>query len=92
MLTNLIAASAPGNYPLINPVAWQAFIDTGGLSAVRGVRALTQACPPPRSAELARWPRGGSPMLAERARMVLACADGQSNKQTAAGVAGRSRH
>jgi class II poly(R)-hydroxyalkanoic acid synthase len=40
MLTNLIAASAPSNYPLISPAAWKAFIDTGGLSAVRGVRAL----------------------------------------------------
>jgi polyhydroxyalkanoate synthase len=40
VLTNLIAASAPSNYPLLNPAAWKAFIDTGGLSAVRGVRAL----------------------------------------------------
>ena len=40
VLTNLIAAAAPSNYPLISPVAWKAFIDTGGLSAVRGVRAL----------------------------------------------------
>ena len=40
VLTNLIAAAAPSNYPLISPVAWKAFIDTGGLSAVRGIRAL----------------------------------------------------
>ena len=40
MLTNLIAASAPSNNPLLSPAAWKAFIDTGGLSAVRGVRAL----------------------------------------------------
>ena len=40
VLTNLIAAAAPSNYPLISPVAWKAFIDTGGLSGVRGVRAL----------------------------------------------------
>ena len=40
ILTNLIAASAPSNYPLISPVAWKAFIDSGGMSAVRGVRAL----------------------------------------------------
>ncbi len=40
VLTNLIAATAPSNYPLISPAAWKAFIDTGGLSAVRGVRAL----------------------------------------------------
>jgi polyhydroxyalkanoate synthase subunit PhaC len=40
VLTNLIAASAPSNYPLISPAAWKAFIDTGGLSVVRGIRAL----------------------------------------------------
>ena len=40
VLTNLIAAAAPSNYPLISPVAWKAFIDTGGLSLVRGIRAL----------------------------------------------------
>ena len=42
ILTNLIAASAPSNYPMISPVAWKAFIDTGGLSAVRGIRALAK--------------------------------------------------
>ena len=40
VLTNLIAASAPSNYPLSNPAAWKAFIDTGGLSLVRGASAL----------------------------------------------------
>jgi len=40
VLTNLIAADAPSNYPLISPIAWKAFIDSGGLSAGRGVRAL----------------------------------------------------
>jgi polyhydroxyalkanoate synthase subunit PhaC len=40
LLTNIIAASAPSNYPLISPAAWKAFIDTGGMSMVRGVRAL----------------------------------------------------
>jgi polyhydroxyalkanoate synthase subunit PhaC len=40
VLTNLIAASAPSNYPLLSPAAWKAFIDTGGMSAVRGIRAL----------------------------------------------------
>ncbi len=40
MLTNAIAATAPSNYPLANPAAWKAFIDTGGLSLVRGARAL----------------------------------------------------
>jgi polyhydroxyalkanoate synthase subunit PhaC len=48
VLTNLIAASAPSNYPLISPAAWKAFIDTGGLSVVRGIRALISdmAVPP----------------------------------------------
>ena len=40
ILTNLIAASAPSNYPLLSPDALKAFIDTGGMSAVRGIRAL----------------------------------------------------
>src|SRR6266702_3565135 len=35
-------------------------------------------------AELARWSQGGRPWLAERAKIVLACADGASNKQVAA--------
>ncbi|MGO8890768.1 MAG: PHA/PHB synthase family protein [Streptosporangiaceae bacterium] len=40
VLTNLIAASAPSNNLLISPAAWKAFIDTGGLSVVRGSRAF----------------------------------------------------
>ena len=40
VLTNVIAASAPSNNPLISPATWKAFIDTGGLSLVRGMRAL----------------------------------------------------
>ena len=40
ILTNLIAASAPSNYPLLSPAAWKAVIDTNGMSAVRGMRAL----------------------------------------------------
>ena len=39
-LTNLIAASAPSNNPYLNPAAWKAYIDTGGLSLVRGARAF----------------------------------------------------
>jgi FixJ family two-component response regulator len=35
-------------------------------------------------AELARWSQAGSPWLAERARIVLACAAGATNKQEAA--------
>ena len=40
VLSNLIDAAAPSNNPLLSPVAWKAAIDTGGLSAVRGIRAL----------------------------------------------------
>ena len=40
VLTNLIAASAPSNYPQLSPAVWKAFIDSGGMSAVRGARAL----------------------------------------------------
>jgi polyhydroxyalkanoate synthase len=37
---NLVEALAPSNNPLVSPVAWKAAIDTGGLSAARGVRNL----------------------------------------------------
>ncbi len=40
VLTNLIAASAPSNNPYLSPVAWKAYIDSGGLSLLRGVRAF----------------------------------------------------
>jgi polyhydroxyalkanoate synthase len=40
VLTNLIAAYAPSNNPFLSPVAWKAAIDTGGMSLVRGFRAL----------------------------------------------------
>jgi polyhydroxyalkanoate synthase len=40
LLTNVIAAAAPSNSPVISPVAWKALIDTGGMSLVRGIRAL----------------------------------------------------
>jgi polyhydroxyalkanoate synthase subunit PhaC len=48
LLSNLVAAAAPSNNPVISPVAWKAAIDTGGLSAVRGARALASdlAAPP----------------------------------------------
>ena len=39
-MANLVAAAAPSNNPLISPVGWKAALDTGGLSAVRGIRAL----------------------------------------------------
>ena len=40
VLSNLIAAAAPSNNPLLNPAAVKALVDTGGLSVVRGLRAL----------------------------------------------------
>jgi polyhydroxyalkanoate synthase subunit PhaC len=40
LITNLIAAAAPSNNPLLSPAGWKAFIDTGGGSVVRGLRAL----------------------------------------------------
>jgi len=48
LLTNLIAAAAPSNNPLLNPQAAKALLDSGGTSAVRGLRALLKdlAAPP----------------------------------------------
>jgi polyhydroxyalkanoate synthase len=48
LVENLLDALAPSNNPLLNPVAWKAAIDTGGLSAIRGLRALAadMAAPP----------------------------------------------
>jgi polyhydroxyalkanoate synthase subunit PhaC len=40
VLANVIAAAAPSNNPLLNPAGIKALVDTGGLSAVRGLRAL----------------------------------------------------
>jgi polyhydroxyalkanoate synthase subunit PhaC len=49
LLSNLIAATAPSNNPLLSPVAWKAAIDTGGENAVRGLRALaSDLSTPPR--------------------------------------------
>ncbi len=42
VLTNLIAAAAPTNNPLLNPAGLKAALDTGGVSVLRGVRALVQ--------------------------------------------------
>jgi len=36
----VIDAAAPSSSPLISPVAWKALIDTGGRSALRGLRWL----------------------------------------------------
>jgi polyhydroxyalkanoate synthase subunit PhaC len=48
LLANLIAAAAPSNNPLLSPQAAKALLDTGGASAVRGLRALARdvAAPP----------------------------------------------
>jgi polyhydroxyalkanoate synthase subunit PhaC len=40
LVENVVDALAPSNNPLLSPVAWKAAIDTGGLSAVRGLRAF----------------------------------------------------
>ena len=39
---NIVAALAPANWPVSNPAAWKAFIDTGGRSLVTGTRRLTE--------------------------------------------------
>ena len=49
MLTNLIAASAPSNNPYLNPAAWKAYIDTGGLSLVRVPGPSSPIWPLPRA-------------------------------------------
>jgi len=40
LVSNLVQAAAPSNNPLISPVAWKAAIDSGGASALRGLRNL----------------------------------------------------
>ncbi|MFI6357073.1 PHA/PHB synthase family protein [Streptomyces sp. NPDC050743] len=49
LASNLLQAVSPSNNPLISPVAWKAMIDSGGVSAVRGLRNLL--------GDLARAPR-----------------------------------
>ena len=41
-VANLVEGLSPSNNPLTSPVAWKAAIDTGGMSAVRGVRNLAK--------------------------------------------------
>ena len=49
VLANVIAAAAPSNNPLFNPAAIKTLVDTGGLSALRGLRAmLSDLAEPPR--------------------------------------------
>ncbi|MGW2661801.1 PHA/PHB synthase family protein [Nocardia tengchongensis] len=38
VVDNAVEALAPSNNPLLNPLGWKALVDTGGLSAVRGLR------------------------------------------------------
>lgn len=40
VVDNVVEALAPSNNPMTSPAAWRALIDTGGMSAVRGVRQL----------------------------------------------------
>jgi polyhydroxyalkanoate synthase len=40
LVENLVEAAAPSNNPLLNPLAWKTFIDTGGRNAVKGIRNL----------------------------------------------------
>ena len=40
LVSNLIEAAAPSNNPVLSPVAWKAAIDSGGVSALRGLRNL----------------------------------------------------
>lgn len=42
VLDNLVEGFAPTNNPLISPLGWKALIDTGGLSAVRGMKAFAR--------------------------------------------------
>lgn len=42
VLDNIIEGLAPTNNPLINPLGWKALKDTGGQSAVRGLKAFAR--------------------------------------------------
>ncbi|MDH6197835.1 polyhydroxyalkanoate synthase [Mycobacterium frederiksbergense] len=42
VLDNLIEGLSPTNNPVLSPLGWKALIDTGGLSAVRGLRAFAR--------------------------------------------------
>jgi polyhydroxyalkanoate synthase subunit PhaC len=42
VVDNIVEGLAPSNNPLISPLGWKALIDTGGLSAVRGVKAFAR--------------------------------------------------
>lgn len=42
VLDNLIEGLSPSNNPVLSPLGWKALVDTGGLSAVRGLKALAR--------------------------------------------------
>jgi polyhydroxyalkanoate synthase len=42
VIDNVVEGLAPSNNPLVSPLGWKALIDTGGLSAVRGLKAFAQ--------------------------------------------------
>jgi polyhydroxyalkanoate synthase len=49
LVSNLVAAAAPSNNPLLSPVAWKAVIDTGGANLLSGLRNfLRDLASPPR--------------------------------------------
>jgi polyhydroxyalkanoate synthase subunit PhaC len=49
IVRNIVDAVAPSNIPLLNPSGLKTLIDTGGLSAIRGLRAMvTDLAEPPR--------------------------------------------
>ena len=58
VLDFLTEGLAPSNNPFISPLGWKAIIDTGGVSAVRGVRRfLHDMSAPPRIPSRERRPR-----------------------------------
>ncbi|MEE6165199.1 MULTISPECIES: PHA/PHB synthase family protein [unclassified Mycolicibacterium] len=42
VLDNILEGLAPSNSPILSPLGWKALIDTGGLSAVRGLKAFAR--------------------------------------------------
>ncbi|MEO7746414.1 MAG: alpha/beta fold hydrolase [Actinomycetota bacterium] len=42
VVDNLVAALAPSNNPVLNPLAWKALVDTGGANVVNGVAHLVK--------------------------------------------------
>jgi polyhydroxyalkanoate synthase len=42
VLDNAVEGLSPSNSPMLSPLGWKALIDTGGLSAVRGLKAFAR--------------------------------------------------